>query len=504
MSKNDFTPVSSDHACLPQEQPGQTPWLALGCITLLAAVLRAIGLNGGAWFDEIVTLVESVRPSFIAVLTEYSLNNKHPLYSVLAHLSVAVCGEHTWSLRLPAFLFGVACVPMLYFLAVSVTTRREALLASTLLALSYHHIWFSQNARGYTALAFFAMLSTHLLIRGLCGGGWRPYIGYGVVTALGVYTHMTMVFVVVSHFLLCGWLWLTAARGELRVRDWRAPLLAFGLAGLLSLAFYAPMLAQVHQFYASHSESSGKAVATPAWAIVETLRALSMGLGTWGVLLAAGVAFAWGLWSYARQSLVVLAFFLLPGFVTAAPFLALDRPMRPRFFFFLAGFGLMILVRGLVSATSWFAARLPARGSARRLEVGIDVALVLAVALASSPSLLKGYAYPKQDYEQAMRFVEANKAAEEPVASVGLTIFPYKQYYGKQWHWIDSAAQLQDLRERSPSVWLLYTLPEYLETETPDLMGAIRKEFTVVRVFPGTVGGGDIVVCWATSEGRGF
>src|SRR5690606_19936697 len=69
--------------------------------------------------------------------------------------------------RVPAVVFGVLCIPMLFLLADRVTSRVEAWMASLLLTVSYHHIWFSQNARAYTGLLFFAMLTTWLFLIGL-------------------------------------------------------------------------------------------------------------------------------------------------------------------------------------------------------------------------------------------------------------------------------------------------------------------------------------------------
>src|SRR5262249_6175177 len=120
----------------------------LVALTILAAILRTFGLDRGLWFDEIVTLVESVRPPPAQIVAAYGVNN-HPLYSVAAHGSVAAFGEHVWSLRLPAVIFGTLGIPALYWLGTSITTRVEALVGAAFLAVSYHHIWFSQNARGY-------------------------------------------------------------------------------------------------------------------------------------------------------------------------------------------------------------------------------------------------------------------------------------------------------------------------------------------------------------------
>ena len=78
-----------------------TPWAWLIALTSMAVVLRAIGLNGGLWFDEIMTLSHSVRLPLSAIVTEFPHNNQHTLFSVLANLSIAAFGEHAWSLRLP-------------------------------------------------------------------------------------------------------------------------------------------------------------------------------------------------------------------------------------------------------------------------------------------------------------------------------------------------------------------------------------------------------------------
>ena len=82
---------------------------------------------------------------------------------MFANVFVTVLGESAWSIRLPAVLFGVASIPVLYALGERVTGTREALLACAILSVSYHHIWFSQNARGYTMLAFWTILSTFWL-----------------------------------------------------------------------------------------------------------------------------------------------------------------------------------------------------------------------------------------------------------------------------------------------------------------------------------------------------
>src|SRR5262245_3001296 len=128
--------------------------LLLAVILIAAAILRFYRLNEGLWFDEILTAVRYVRLPFAKLLFAYDSENQHFLYSILAHFSVSVFGEYSWSLRLPAALFGIGAIAMTYVFGCAVTSRSESLLTSALLTVSYFHIWFSQNARGYTGLQF--------------------------------------------------------------------------------------------------------------------------------------------------------------------------------------------------------------------------------------------------------------------------------------------------------------------------------------------------------------
>ena len=174
MPRRSRTPVvrigdlNTNHLRVPEwRQDASPPWGWLVLLTAVAAVLRTIGIDGGLWYDEVLTLLESVRSPFSEIATNFPSNNQHTLFSLLAHASIGVFGEHAWSLRLPAVLFGVATVPMLFVCARQCATSTEALLACLLMTVSYHHVWFSQNARGYSAAAFFTLVCSWLLLRGL-------------------------------------------------------------------------------------------------------------------------------------------------------------------------------------------------------------------------------------------------------------------------------------------------------------------------------------------------
>jgi len=168
---------------------------ALLGIVAIALLARVIRLNSGYWIDELYALMNSYRLPFSGIVSTFWGDAHHPLYSLFARMSLTVFGEAPWATRAPAVVFGTAAVAATYLVARLVASRREALLASLILAVSYHHVWFSQNARGYTLMGLLALMSTLALVRMLERGSWQMAVLYAVIAALGAYTHLTMVFV---------------------------------------------------------------------------------------------------------------------------------------------------------------------------------------------------------------------------------------------------------------------------------------------------------------------
>jgi mannosyltransferase len=468
-------------------------WTWLSGLTILAAWLRIIGIDKCLWWDEIYFLVVSVRRPLAEIISVFPADTQHTLYSILARLSILIFGEHAWSLRFPALLFGVASIPVIYLLGSLVATRSEAWFSSAFLAISYHHVWFSQDARGYSALAFWAILSTYFLLRGMRTDRRGPYIAYSVVAALGIYTHLTMIFLVVSHFLVCAGKAAKDWRFHSKPVKWKLPLLGFLLAGVFSLVLYAPILTQVQNFFVNQP-SAMRSVSTPGWAFWETIRGLVLGMGTESVLIGAALVAAFGAWSYFKQDRIVFALFALPGVVTALGAVLARGTMYPRFYFFLIGFAAIIFARGVAAISNWLAVHGLRRFSGKDPQHTLFAALGAVILMSSILPLARNYRYPKQDFEGAMRFVDAERKDGEIVITAGAATYPYKQYFQKPWESVETVEKLQEICSQGRTVWLVYTFPRYLEDAAPALMKEIRAEFTVIRVFQGTLGGGDVLI----------
>jgi uncharacterized membrane protein len=472
-------------------------WLwTLVALTLVGAAVRSIALDSGLWIDEVYSLVRSIRSPISLILTQYWGDTHHPFYAVLAHVSRGIFGESAWSVRLPAAAFGVATIPLTAIMARRVVSAREALLAALLLAVSYHHVWFSQNARGYTAISCLTVVAMIMAMRGLDTGRRRFWAGYAVAAALGAYTHLTMIFVVVGHALAVA-IELTrrGRRASVPATAWTGPLLGFAGAAILTLICYAPMLPQIIAFF-RETRSTLQAVSTPSWAAVEMLRVLALGLSggvaaLGAAVLAIGMAIGLaGVWSIWRRSPLFLLLLAAPIVTTLGGAAIARGTLYPRFFFFAIAPVLVIAIHGTFAATAWLLARLDAASRA----VPFATALSGAVVVLSVATLPLNYRYPKQDYAGAMAFVLAARAPADLVASTGVPDDPYRTLYGQNWPNVTTADELNKLRS-GRRVWVLSTFTRYIAAKTPDLAQVLATECSETRVFRGTVSGGDIEVC---------
>jgi mannosyltransferase len=469
-------------------------WLLLAATFLIAAALRVIGLGSGLWYDEIVTLVQSARHPVAQIVTDSPGVNAHPLYSLLAHGSLVAFGESAWALRLPACVFGVASLVMVYILAASLTTKTEAWVGTALLATSYHHVWFSQNARGYTMLGFATLLGTWLLLRALRDGRGSDYAWYAIVCAAGLYTHLTMAFVIAGHVavVVIG----QALRWPPIKRQPAAPLwFAWVVVGVLSLALYAPFIPGLLALMGSHAPRAAAKVATAGWAASEALRSLLSDSGIWAVLLTGVLAILGGL-SLARRQPLALALLLMPGVVTALGMIATRQPIRPRFFFFLAGGAAICMGRGLGLLIEHLRAR-----SAVVRRVGLQTAVVMAtlpLLAISVAALPRNYQVPKQDFETAIAHATRLEAQGARIMMAGPACLPLESYYDRRWHCVRGDDEWPGLTAAAaPPVLMVYTLLDYVED--PGLQQHLRANCPVIARFDATLRGGEIVICRPTA-----
>jgi uncharacterized membrane protein len=459
------------------------PGIILSMMLAVALVLRLYGIDYGLWYDEMRTHVQYMGMSFGEILTTYDSENNHVLFTLLARASFGLFNESPWSIRLPAVLFGVASIWALYLLARQVASLREALLSAAFLTVSYHHVWFSQNARGYMGLLLWTIIASWLFLRSIRENIPTLWLLYAASAALGVYTHMTMIFVIIGHFVVYLTVIVVEKDGLGRER-WEGLLFGFFMAGFLTLFLYAFVLPQI--FSTIGEQSNVSTWKNPLWTVIEFAKGIRVGFAS--TILAMGALFlvGAGVLSFARENPVILGFLFIPAFLGAAVVMIMGHPLWPRFFFFTMGFGILLIVRG----TTMFGRiignrfRLKPRGSAI-FATGLCSALIIA----SMISLPRAYA-PKQDYAGALTFVNEHKDPGDAVLTVGLTRFPYKSFFKTDWKEVESQDEIISVSAHAKRTWLLYTLPLHLKGEYPGIMDIVKRDFKVVKKFYGTLNDG--------------
>lgn len=203
-----------EKAPAPYDIENRTALLILGVITLAGLLLRTHNLSQDLWLDEISPIVDYSRLSAAQVIGSYLRSNNHLINTLLLKASIAMFGQSEWSARLPAVTFGVLGIPALYWVARLGLSRIASLGAALLFATSYHHIFFSQNARGYTAYLFFALLSTGAFLRALRRDELKYWILYIAAATLGMASLLLTAFVLVSHAILAlALLWAARRNG---------------------------------------------------------------------------------------------------------------------------------------------------------------------------------------------------------------------------------------------------------------------------------------------------
>lgn len=472
---------------LPEDEPAKLGvrrgLLAVASLLIVGLLLRLPGLNHGLWFDEIQTLIESVRLPWGTVLTTFDSTNQHMLYSIAARAVISMAGESAAALRLPSLVFGV----MSLWAAVAFGRRwlptREVWWAAAVLAVSYHHIWFSQNARGYTGLLLGTIVGSTLfldLMREESSSRRRVWM-YALVMGLTLFTHVTALVVVAGH----GACWLLGVRAlPPGVRRW-VPFAGLVLSVSVALMLYAPILPQVAGALSAPGASEGVAWQNPLWFVRETLSGLSQGFpaGVVAVPIAAVIVIV-GIvqsWKAHRDAVLVM---LVPLTTMLVLLLATGHNLWPRFFFFGAAFVVQLAVHGGFVVLQ----RIVPRFATRVGDAGLA-----AVALGSLVLLPRAWA-PKQDYEAAAAWVTERAQPGDAIAAIDMMRLPLVTWLGKPWPVVTDSIALHAVERDDATTWVLDAFPIRTSEKTPALWAYLQREYTTVHVVPATISGGEIVV----------
>lgn len=472
----------------------KTSWQWLIPITLVATVLRFIALGRDLWIDEISTLTQFSQLPLYQTITQFLGANQHPLYTTLANISVSWWGVNESAVRIPAVLFGIGGVVALYYFARLLTDEREAIWATALLALSYHHIWFSQNARGWIGLLFFSLVTSWLFLQGLAHNRTRTWLLYSLATALSILLHLNTLFIFLGQ--LTAYLLILPRWGRVHWPMTRRLVWVGALTASLTLLFHSFILPDMIDYYVNTFYDGANIGWTNPLAFLavfaQGVMAGFLGIGA----IVVGSVFLAGLVSFVRQGWILLGLLVFPAGYTLLAIMGLSIGAYPRHFLYVLPIALILAVRGAVLTADWLGERVsrwkPAIGTWFQQKGA--TALLALVAIASLLSLIPYYRIPKQSYQATLAYVESQKQPEDVVAAVGLAAPSYRALYGPHLLFPETIADLQAVESETHTTWVIYTFQRDMRIRFSDLYDYLEENYTIDTTFPGTVGDGTLWV----------
>ena len=464
--------------------------VAIVAAVLLAAAVRAPFLTDSLWYDEIAAFLGySINGPWGAVSTYYTQAN-HVLHSLLAWGSGAALGVDEVTVRLPSFIAGLGTVLAVAWLAMTALGRdangvRLAVTAAFITALLPIAVLPATEARGYSLMTLFSALMTAAFLRALRRQTGTAWLIYAAACALGIWAHLVTVCVPAFHAAWCVAVLMRGAPSTasgIPPKAARAGLMAIGVAALLTLLVYAPILPAMFAIRSEFRSLDGNEptlIGPEGWMML-----LSIG-GSWKVwaslaalpLVVAGAAAA------TRDARLRTALILsLGGTVLALAFpLFLGSWLYARFLAFTVPGIALLLAAGFLEIND----RKP-------IAARVMALLVVSAWIASLATL-----GPRQQIREAVMYVASHRTPTEGAFAVGLPDDVH------QWYAVPLRVDMPgsgpygsalEERLRDPAAaWAVLFYPRTLTTAANQLRDA---GFVEEARFPGWIdaGGGEIVV----------
>lgn len=187
------------------DNPALVPTI-LGVLIVAGAIVRWIVAGQDLFADELATYWVVSAHGFGGVIDTVSSTAEitPPLGFLLTWLSTQV-DQAPHFVRMPAFIAGVATIPIVYGIGLRTVGRGAALTAAALVTVSPFMVFYSTEARGYGLMMAFVTTSTLALLLAIDRGKWGWWVLYGVAILAAAYTHYTSVFVLAAQFTWAAW-----------------------------------------------------------------------------------------------------------------------------------------------------------------------------------------------------------------------------------------------------------------------------------------------------------
>jgi 4-amino-4-deoxy-L-arabinose transferase-like glycosyltransferase len=183
------------------------------CLSLLALLvvsflMRIFLIYRPMGHDEAYTAVVFAFEPLSNGLSDYHFPNNHVFHTFLAHLTYKLFGPVEWAVRMPAFIASVLLAPFGFILAKRWYGERVAWLSGILIAVLPDTIHYAVNARGYSLMALFTLLTFILALYTRQHKNQAAWFLMVITGGLGFYTLPIMAYPLAIIYFWLGLSWI--------------------------------------------------------------------------------------------------------------------------------------------------------------------------------------------------------------------------------------------------------------------------------------------------------
>jgi mannosyltransferase len=159
----------------------------------LGASLRLYGLDMQSfWNDELSSWWRSSYDSLVDVIDKGVKKDVHPPgYQIFLYFVIKYIDDSEKVIRFPSAVAGIFSIPVTYLLGKKIYSYREGIIAASLISILWCPVYYSQEARSYSFLLLFILLSAYFwvsMIKNLYRGEKTyyekfAYIGIAIITS---------------------------------------------------------------------------------------------------------------------------------------------------------------------------------------------------------------------------------------------------------------------------------------------------------------------------------
>ncbi|SDF58555.1 Dolichyl-phosphate-mannose-protein mannosyltransferase [Methanolobus vulcani] len=471
--------------------------LILLFVTLLGAYLRLHALGSESiWLDEASTFRMSNVDSISSVWANAIQDRHPPLHFLIIHFITLFSTSEFW-IRFPSAVFGILSIPAIYLTAESLFRKREGIISAFILSISVFHIFYSQEARMYSQMMFFSLLTIYFLYRSSIENKKWLWMSFSVSSALAFYSFYYTIFVLIpiGIFYLTMQLKNSFKEKKIVISD-IGNVKQFALSIIVFLVLISPLIVPFI------SQSISRTSDTPTWGMSQSFSFFSSilqqfsiaGTGYYLFLLffLIGSIFMIKNIDQRDQSLLLGLLFILP--FVASFILAGKMPFSSRYLLFILPVYFIVISRGITGVAD-FLFKLDT-GSSKRNETNVMnlsfVVFVLFILLVLSfSSMSMYYSNPqKNDWRSTVDYLnEVSSPGDVIVFLPGYMTQPFKYYYDSDDRIIESASNSEALininSKYDSKIWYVITWDISAANPEGDALAWLNENAVMVNQITG-------------------